>query len=259
MPSGALAKAGASRRPVASIAPTVLSAVRPKAPRRFSSTGSRGDGPSSPDSESSTAGRPSAPIGPCSETVTGNARRTHCASARGPPESLWASRRNAACTVRSSPSGVGAEDAGQPTTHGLEIRVPAMSPSTSTPSTGPPAASRAHARAPAKPVVEPEVETSTSVFRSSRPLITRASSSIAAVPERSASPGPSRCESTTIRRSDSPGRVPVTVTRSPVLEGVTVRLTVNPARSPGSSGAFSTSPTKSASRASSIEPAVRFL
>ena len=132
-----------------------------------------------------------------------------------------------------------------------------MSPSTITPSTGPPASLFAHARAPAKPVVAPEVETSTSVLRSSRALSTRASSSSAAVPDRSARPGPSRWASRTMRRSDCPGRVAITVVRSPPRLGVTVRRTVNGARSPASSGALKACSTRSAMRSSSDDPAVR--
>ena len=156
---------------------------------------------------------------------------------------------------------MGAVEAGQETTHGFAIRVPAMSPSTITPSTGPPAASRAQARAPAKPVVAPDVETSTSVLRSWRERRTRASSSSVAVPERSARPVPSRWASTTIRRLDSPGRSPITVTSDPspiaVRPSVTVRRTANAARSPASSGAANTCATRSASPASPAEPALR--
>ena len=63
----------------------------------------------------------------------------------------------------------------------------------------------------------PEVETSTSVEERSRTLNTRASSSSAAVPDSSASAGEpraSRCAITTIRRLDSPGRTPTTVSSS---------------------------------------------
>ena len=146
-------------------------------------------GPRSPLWDSSTAGSPAAPIGPCSDTVIGSARRIHWPSARGPPAWRPVSPRTAVCTVRSSASGTGPLPCGQPTTHGLRTRAPAMSPSTITASTGPPASDWAQARAPANPVVPPEVETSTSVLRSSRVLNTRASSSSAAVAESSARAG----------------------------------------------------------------------
>ena len=51
------------------------------------------------------------------------------------------------------------------------------------------------------------METSTIVFSSSRDFSTRASSSSTAVPERFASPGPSRFAMTTIRRVENPARV----------------------------------------------------
>ena len=118
------------------------------------------------------AGSPASATTPWPEIVSGSARRTHWPEAREPPGFGDTSARSADSTVRCSASGAGVPPPDHGTTHGLRIRSPAMSPSTSTASTGltspEAAASRAHARAPAKPVVAPEVDTSTSVLRSSR-------------------------------------------------------------------------------------------
>ena len=132
-----------------------------------------------------------------------------------------------------------------------------MSPSTITPSTGPPASDFAHACAPAKPCWEPEVDTSTIVLSSSRDFSTRANSSSTAVPERFASPGPSRLAMTTIRRVENPARVATTLIRSRSRATTTSRRTVNAARSPRSSGASKTCWTSCARAASPGEPAVR--
>ncbi len=134
----------------------------------------------------------------------------------------------------------------------------------------------AHARAPAPPPLPPDVETSTSVLRRSRPTSCgrlgcdesdsvdgtrvrkiRASSSSAAVPDRSASPGESsasRCASTTMRRLESPGRTPTTVSSSvspsTVRPLVRVVETWNPA-------ARKTWPTRSPSAVSPLDPGRR--
>ena len=127
---------------------------------------------SSPVVPIATAGRPASATTPWPESVSGSARRIHWPEARAPPGLGETSARSADSTVRCSASGAESPSVVHGTTHGLRIRLPAMSPSTITASTGlapwASAASRAHARAPAKPVVAPEVETSTSVLRSSR-------------------------------------------------------------------------------------------
>ena len=91
----------------------------------------------------------------------------------------------------------------------------------------------------------------------SRTLNTRASSSSAAVPDSSASAGEpraSRCAITTIRRLDSPGRTPTTVSSSAVPSIVrpvsVLRLTRKPP-------ARNSSATRSASARSASEPAGR--
>ena len=138
-------------------------------------------------------------------------------------------------TVRTKPIGGWSRPLDHGTTQGLRDFADARSPSTSTPSISDGSALRAQARAPAAPPDPPEVDTSTSVRRRSRPISCgrpgssvpsaslarvrkmRASSSSAAVPESSASPGEaaeSRCASTTIRRGESPGRIPSTVSIS---------------------------------------------
>jgi hypothetical protein len=172
---------------------------------------------------------------PCSETVSGSARRAHCALAREPPGWDPTSARTAASTVRRQPCGDGEPPFDHGTTHGRVGRSAARSPSSSTPSIDSGSCARAHAPAPAAPPLPPEVETSTSVLRRSRPIRRRspgtpgsavsrerkmrASSSSAAVPDSSASPGAasaSRCASTTILRPERPGRTPSTVS-SPVV------------------------------------------
>ena len=144
-------------------------AARPKPFSRNSVTARSAPGPRSPDADSRTAGRPWGTTSPCSPTVSGTARRVHCASEDGPASGSPVSSRRAVCTVFCSsieeiPSAL---DHG--TTWGPRSFVPAMSPSTSTASTGPPGW-RANSRAPASPPEPPLVETSTSVRRSSRPL-----------------------------------------------------------------------------------------
>ena len=171
-------------------APTARTAARPNRCSRSSSTGSSAAGPRSPDSEISTAGRPSAPIGPCADTVTGSARRTHWPTrAAGRPRrcASRAAPRPAPCAR--APSGGGCDDAGQDTTHGLRIRVPAMSPSTITPSTGrrpPRAPTRARPRSRSPRRWSRRARAS---CRRSRVLNTRPSSSSAAVPDSPARPG----------------------------------------------------------------------
>ena len=141
-------------------------------------------------------------------TARGSALRDHWELARALPGSAPTSWRTAASTVRCQPSGGWSFPFDHGTTHGFCQATEARSPSTSTPSIGPGSCSEAQASAPALPPLPPDVETSTSVLRRSRPISCglpgsrascssdgarvrkmRASSSSAAVPERSASPG----------------------------------------------------------------------
>ena len=233
------------------------SAARPKASMRFSDTGARAPGPRSPDACSSTAGSPARAASPCSETVSGSARRAHWPIAREPPACTPASRRTALSSVRRRPIGAARSPLDHGTIHGLCVVRPATSPSTITASTGSPAVDSANARAPAAPALPPDVETSTSVEESSRTLNTLAISSSAAVPDNSASagePSASRCAMTTIRRLDSPGRTPTTVSsavfprtvRSSLVERETRKLL-----------ARNVSATRSASARSASEPGGR--
>jgi len=249
------------------MAAVARSAARPYAPRRRAETGAPGSGPRSPEAESRTAGRPAPPIGPCSESVAGSARRIHCATAPAAPGARPVSRRTAASTVRSRPSGAGAPVCAHGTTTGRRTARLAMSPSTSTPSTGPVAAAwSAHPRAPAYPVLAPDVETSTSVLPRSRARTARASSSSAAVADSSASAslpalaGASRWASTTTRWLESPGRTPTTVSRSLASRpppGVRRRVTAKTGRRVPGSRALSACATRSASPRSPAEPGCR--
>ena len=170
--TGEAAARSGSVGPASSIAVTVRSRPRPNAPSRARVTASAGRGDSSPVAPIATAGRPVSETTPWAESVSGSARRTHWPEAWAPPGLGATSARSADSTVRCSASGAESPFVVHGTTHGLRFRLPAMSPSTITASTGlapwASAASRAHARAPAKPVVAPEVETSTSVLRRSR-------------------------------------------------------------------------------------------
>jgi hypothetical protein len=174
IPSGPVERGARSGSigPASSIAVTVRSRPRPNESIRARVTASSGRGGISPVLPIVTAGRPASATTPCPERVSGSARRIHWPEARAPPGFGETSERSADSTERWSASGAAPPPSLHGTTHGLRIRFPAMSPSTSTASTGlapwASAASRAHARAPAKPVVAPEVETSTSVLRSSR-------------------------------------------------------------------------------------------
>jgi hypothetical protein len=88
----------------------------------------------------------------------------------------------------------------------------------------------------------------------------RASSSSAAVDDSSARPGrpaASREASTTIRRLETPGRTPTTVSRSAPSHSVVERVTSNAGRLVLRSRTPSVSATRSASRASPLEPAAR--
>ena len=233
--SGRTSPSAFPRRPASSRAETVRSAARPSAVKRARDSSAPGVGPSSPLTCSSAPGSPARSISPCSETVNGSARRAHWAVARWRPGSSAASARAASSTVRTKPIGGWSRPLDHGTTQGLRDFADARSPSTSTPSISDGSALRAQARAPAAPPEPPEVDTSTSVRRRSRPISCgrpgssvpsaslarvrkmRASSSSAAVPESSASPGEaaeSRCASTTIRRGESPGRIPSTVSIS---------------------------------------------
>ena len=216
MPFGASANAGASRRPGG------VDARRPRAPpsarrrRRRLRVDGRVGAPvrarRTPRSAPRAALRRRS--APCSDSVTGSARRTHWPTARGPPASARVSRRTAACTVRSRPSGGGART------------YPSTTPPTACRAGCPPCRRARSRRPPGRPppraptrarprsrCVAPVVETSTSVLSRSRDLNTRPSSSSTAVAESSALPGASRLASTTIRRSDAPGRVAITVCR----------------------------------------------
>ena len=279
MPSGCPAngsRGSAPRPPAASSAVTARSDARPNSAIRRRPTSARAAGPRSPEAWSSTAGRPSRLTSPCSLTVSGTALRIHCALAREPPGSRPVSCRIATSTVRRQRSGGCSRPLDHGTTQGLAVTREARSPSTSTASILAGSAVRAHSRAPAAPPLPPEVETSTSVLRRSRPIRRglpgsavgasplgsrvrkiRASSSSAAVPDNSARPGvesASRCARSTIRRSDTPGRTPTTVSsvRSPstVAPSARVRSTAKPAaRSPRA--------TRRASAASPGEPGRR--
>ena len=88
----------------------------------------------------------------------------------------------------------------------------------------------------------------------------RASSSSAAVPESSARPGwprASREATTTIRRLESPGRTPTTVSRSAPSHSAVERLTSNAGRRVPRSFCSNDRATRSASRTSPREPASR--
>ena len=87
-------------RPASSSARTERSALRPIRANCSREIGAFGAGPRSPLICSSTAGSPARLTSPCSETVSGSARRDHCALARDPPGSVPVSCRAAASTVR---------------------------------------------------------------------------------------------------------------------------------------------------------------
>ena len=183
MPFGASPRnASPSRGPAPSIAPIAPSEARPNAPSRFSLTSTSGPararrsrraGPRQPlAADRALLGdrdRQRAP-GPLPERPRTASMAADLTPHRGLDRPFEPERRR---RRRSRPG----------PWSGFLSFVPAMSPSTITPSTGPPASWRAHAWAPPKPCSEPEVETSTIVFSSSRDLSTRASSSSTAVPD----------------------------------------------------------------------------
>ena len=164
------------------------------------------------------------------------------------------------------------------TTHGLCHSRDARSPSTSTPSIRAGSCARAQARAPRRrrsrrrsrpgpascagrgrraAAGRRRGRSASASAPASRVRKIRPSSSSAAVPDNSARPGlsvASRWVRTTIRRSDSPGRTPITVSRlrspSTVRPLVVLRSTSNP--EPRSDAA-----TRSASASSPAEPGSR--
>ena len=172
--------------------------------------------------------------------------------ARGPPGSLRASRRTAACDRALEPERRrrrGRRPAPRPTAwHDPRPGHVAEHDHAVDGAAGRLARPRARAREASRS--RPRSRRARASCAARARLNTRASSSSAAVPESSASPGPSRCG----EHDDPPARQPRPRTRSrspgrPSWTGVTVRWTVNPARSPGSSGARARCATRSARRA----------
>ena len=162
-----------------------------------------------------TAGSPASAITPCSDTVNGSARRIHWAIARlppGRPASTRSGRLDRALQRQRRRAG--------PSDHGHDPRPLRRARRRGRRARARRRSARRSRRrptrcAPVNPSVAPEVETSTSVRRSSRARNTRASSSIAAVADSSGEPGAARARRggrrSTIRRLDSPGRTPTTV------------------------------------------------
>ena len=176
----------------------------------------------------------------------------------GDPVDSWACCETAAATVLRSIGGATTWAFAHGTTTGWRRPVPAMSPSTTTASTGCCRGSDlASASAPDAPV-EPLVEASTIERRWVSPERAWASSSSTAVPDASAvagEPSASRWATTTIAPLVSPGRTPTTLTSvrrpSAVCASVSLLDTENPSDA-------STVPTCVAIAASAGDPGRRF-
>ena len=133
---GARAARSGSSGPASSIAVTVRSSPRPNESSRARVTASSARAAISPVLPSSTAGRPDSATAPWADSVSGSARRIHWPEARAPPGLGETSARSADSTVRCSASGGASPSVVHGTTQGLRMRLPAMSPSTITASTG---------------------------------------------------------------------------------------------------------------------------